>query len=226
MEQIKLYINHEFRYYEYWVTIFEGYDKDEYVPLGNRTWGVNSSVRYLKEVISKKVNGKGFYLPNLIDMKNPKIAYDGYRVYYDVKEITKEEADMITKKLEEATFDTTKEWWNEQLEKIAKCMDVYDYMKTYNECIIKLEEKSNAGEIYGEFGMIKMGDSLMEACDKFKENMHKIAIEKNEKQCIYFINGDISETKGMRIIREYVLPNGETEKVNGWDYELYGNKKL
>ncbi len=30
----------------------------------------------------------------------------------------------------------------------------------------------------------------------------------------------------MRIIREYVLPNGETEKVNGWEYELYGNKKL
>ena len=28
-----------------------------------------------------------------------------------------------------------------------------------------------------------------------------------------------------KIIREYVLPKDKTEKVNGWEYELYGIKK-
>ena len=31
--------------------------------------------------------------------------------------------------------------------------------------------------------------------------------------------------KKQKIIREYVLPNDKTEKVNGWEYELYGMKK-
>lgn len=225
MEQIKLYVNHEFRFYEYWITIFEGYDKDEYVSLGNSKHGMNSSVRYLKTVISKKVRGKYLFLPNVIDMKDTKIAYDGYRIHCDVKEITKEEADIITKKIEEANVDIIKEWWNKQLEEITKYQDVYDYMEKYNECIKELEAKSRSDGIHGDFGMKKMIDSLSEACDKFKENMHKIAIEKNEKQCIYLINGDIDETKGIHIIREYVLPNGETEKVNGWEYELYDTKK-
>lgn len=56
--------------------------------------------------------------------------------------------------------------------------------------------------------------------DAFNDNMQQIAKKKNEKQCIFYVYGDTDEMRGMRIIKEYVYPDGRKEKIDGWEYEL------
>lgn len=215
MEQKKLYLVREYREeYSLWITMFYGQEQKEVVYVGNGSIKIDCDIHLDKIIIDKKINGN-IDFGDIINIDMTKLkAYDGKRVYSDVIEITKEQSDVIIKRLEKNDIDYSKEYWNEKMKEIENCYDVDEFMKNYYSCMNSINSTFDiALKTY-------MCETLSKSIEAFHDNMHKIAIKENKKQCIYRVNGSIDEQKGMRIIREYILPNGKTEKVNGWEYEL------
>ena len=201
----RYYVVTEYRSYARWISIYDGHKVDETIYFCNAQIQINARLDHL--LIDKKSN-------DLLENESGKlIAYDGRYIFHEVYEIDEEKAQEVIKSLEHVVEENyTEKELNRICSAIKECNDVCEFMKMYNTILNIVQNNLTLSD--------NARINVLNSIDAFNDNMQQIAKKKNEKQCIFCVYGDSDEMRGLRIIKEYVYPDGRKEKIDGWEYGL------
>lgn len=218
---IKYYVTHDFRSYALYITVFKGHDEINEFPFSDG-FKIITTAFFDEKLIDKKVNT----LPDDYDwvLYGKLKGFDGNRRYGECIEIDKTIAEELIRLLSSISIAFDDEVWDQKVQKLSESKDAHEFMEQYISCI----QMININVIEPP-KVSKMCDKLLKGIKKFHDGMYNQAIQTNCKQLIYYEYSLPTEDKGMFIKEEYIKPNGETEKISGWEYDLentYSSEEL
>ena len=203
------FVSKEFLAYNSRITVGTGHHVREEISIGDGSIKIEVDLHIDKilfeGIVSDEVSKKA---SKFIDGGSMTAIYND-TLYYKVNEINKEEASellqMLSRKEDELNL-------LEEIKEISSSYDAVEFTKKLNYLIGKVAEISKEHE------RSRCYDELLKRYNTYKNKKLKIAEKTGEKQLIYAEYGLPSEEHGMLSKEEYILPDGTTEKKEGWEY--------
>lgn len=192
--------------YTNYITIFEGDMIAGKAALGNGKFSIDYSFRIKREILDVKIKQLNDSIKKYLNEEGF-IGYDGHKVHHGLNEISeldvKEIMDIISNHEDNDELKET-------IEKVSVSKDIHEYMFYFNHSLKMIETFTGGKDKY-----YKM---LEKEILVYKNKQITLAKQDGEKKLIYFEMSLPTEDKGSYVKKEYVLPDGTTEKFEGWEY--------
>lgn len=204
------FVAKDFLAYNIIITVGTGHHVREEVSIGDGSIKIEVDFQIDKilfeGIVSDEVSKKA---SKFIDGGSMNAIYND-TLYHKVNEINKEEASELLQILSRKEEDELS--LLEEIREISSLYNAVEFTKKMNCLIRKVEELPKENE------RSRCYDELLRRYNTYKNKKFEIAEKTGEKQLIYAEYGLPSEEHGMWSKEEYILPDGTTEKKEGWEY--------
>lgn len=204
------FVAKDFLAYNIIITVGTGHHVREEVSIGDGSIKIEVDFQIDKilfeGIVSDEVSKKA---SKFIDGGSMNAIYND-TLYHKVNEINKEEASELLQILSRKEEDELS--LLEEIREISSSSNTLEFTEKLNNSIRKVEE------MFKEHERSRYYDELLKQTNIYKNKQFKIAEKTGEKQLIYAEHGLPSEEHGMWYKEEYILPDGTTEKKEGWEY--------
>lgn len=195
--------------YSQWIRIFKGNFVNSKIKIAS--FIINTEFTINGTVISKEVDSNTLNkIKEVTRFTGNIIAQDGYSVYYNLKEISREIVAKVTSLL---AYYESEDYYMNSIALIGNAGNAVLFTSTLHKVLSDIESMAIS---------VSEKEKLFEQVSKqtkiFKEKQLLMAKKDNEPKLIYFESSLPSESKGCYVKAEYITPNGTTFKHEGWEY--------